>query len=260
MNSTKTRANSNRRRQFIALGAAALAASGFVFSSVASVHAIDFSIGVNFADGNRAASGFIPPDTMGGVGPNNVAVMINGLYRVYSKAGIQQQSKALNQFGIAAGQTPSGPFAFDPRILYDSASGRWFACAADNSGGANNFLVGVSATNNPAGAWTGFKIDADSDNLEWADYPTLGLNNSVLTISANMFPISSGSSTTTQLVIPKADLLLGAPTVANSTLFQNTNANNTGFSVQPVVDLTGSGLPLQMLSAYNKPSGSLKIS
>jgi hypothetical protein len=225
MNPIKIDASFKRQAQCIRFAVAVLTASGFVFSSVAPVQAIGFSIGANFADGNRSASGFIPPDTMGGVGPNNVAVMINGLYRVYSKAGIQQQSKSLNQFWIDAGQTPSGAFAFDPRILYDSASSRWFACAADNSGGANNFLVGVSAINNPAGAWTGFKIDADSDNLEWADYPTMGLNNSVLTISANMFPISSGSTTTTQLVIPKADLLLAAPTVANSTLFQNTDAN-----------------------------------
>ena len=106
MNPTAIDANFKRRTQFIAFAAVVLTASGFVFSSVAPVQAIGFSIGANFADGNRSASGFIPPDTMGGVGPNNVAVMINGLYRVYSKAGIQQQSKSLNQFWIDAGQTP----------------------------------------------------------------------------------------------------------------------------------------------------------
>ncbi len=221
-------------------------------------NAIGFSVGVNFSDGDISASGFIPPDTMGGVGPNHVAVMINGLYRVYDKTGVQQQSKSLNSFWTSAGVTPAGSFAFDPRILYDSASGRWFACSVDNAAGANNFLVAVSATSDPAGTWSGFTIDADADNGKWADYPTMGMNNSILAISANMFPINSGSTTTSQLVIPKADLLLGAPTVANRTLFQNTN--NIGFSVQPIVDMTGGSQPLPLISSYNKPGGTLKTS
>ena len=44
-------------------------------------------LGTNFAGTNRAASGFIPPDTMGAVGPNHFIEIINGRYRVYNKAG-----------------------------------------------------------------------------------------------------------------------------------------------------------------------------
>ena len=33
---------------------------------------------------------------------------------------------------------------FDPRVIYDHASERWFAVAVDNAGQPNNILVAVS--------------------------------------------------------------------------------------------------------------------
>jgi hypothetical protein len=221
--------------------------------------AVSFTVGSNFSATNILQSGFIPPDTMGAVGPNHVAVMINGRYSVYSKAGALQQSVSLDSFWASAGATPSGSFAFDPRILYDKPSGRWFAAAVDNAGGPNNFLLGVSATDNPTGAWSGFKIDADSNNLEWADFPMLGVNNDVVTLSANMFPVSAGGSSVSFLVVPKADLLQPVPTAANRTLFENVASNLTGFSVQPAVDLTNGSMPLGLLSEQ-KSFGALKMS
>ena len=50
------------------------------------------TIGVNFpaSDSKRPISGFIPPDTMGAVGPNHIGVMINGRWSVYNKTGTLQ--------------------------------------------------------------------------------------------------------------------------------------------------------------------------
>ncbi|MCA9061879.1 MAG: PEP-CTERM sorting domain-containing protein [Planctomycetaceae bacterium] len=219
------------------------------------------SIGTNFTGSSFSQSGFIPPDTMGAVGTGHIVEMLNGRYRVYDKSGNPLTAgTSLNGFWTAAGVTPSGSFAFDPRVVYDSYSGRFFAAAVDNGGGANNFLVAVSNSSDPTLGWSGFKIDADANNDRWADFPMLGINNDVVTISANMFPIGAGTATTGFLVLPKSDLLLGVPTVGNATQFQDVNPNLTGFTPQPVVDLDNGGLSQAILSSYNKPAGFLKTS
>src|SRR5205807_2404123 len=105
-------------------------------------------------------SNFIPPDTMGAIGPNHIVELINGRFRVFDRSGnaIGGATSSLNTFWTNAGVATAS--SFDPRILYDSANDRWFAASADNGGLATSrFLVAVSNTNNPTGAWSGFTID-----------------------------------------------------------------------------------------------------
>ena len=253
------------RRRFRSFAAANLALGWIasllvVAASFQPAAASHFMIGQNFSDSFFGQSGFIPPDSMGAVGPNDISVLINGQFAVYNRTGVQQVAKSLNQFWLDAGVTPSGNFAFDPRILYDKHSARWFATSVDNAGGANNFLVAVSSSSDPKGAWTGFAIDSDADDSHWADFPMMGLNNDVVTISANMFGIAPAATTTGFLVIPKADLTQAVPTVANATQFQDVNPNGTGFSPQPIFDYDNGNLPQPILSAFNKPAGFLKTS
>ena len=219
------------------------------------------TIGQNFTGSTYGVdSFFIPPDTMGGVGQTYLVELINGRYSVYRKSdGVRVQTSSLNQFWTNTGVSYSG-FTFDPRVIYDRFSSRWFAVAVDNPGASNNFLVAVSNSSNPTGGWTGFAIDADSDNQQWADFPTLGVDQAGVYVAANMFPTGFGSTYTHVLVLPKSDLLAGTPTVANATLFESINPNNTGYSIQPVVDMGNTGLPVALMSAYNVPSGWLKRS
>jgi hypothetical protein len=119
----------------------------------------------------------------------------------------------------------------------------------------------VSNSSDPTAAWSGFQIDADSDDSHWADFPMLGLDGSVLTVSANMFGLGEETTTTTSfLVIPKSDLLAATPTVANATMFENIALSETGFAPQPIVDLDSGNLPLPILSSLNKSGGLLKTS
>ena len=181
---------------------------------------------------------------MGAVGPNHIGVMINGRWSVYDKTGdLQGSGQSLDNFWVSAGVSPSGCFSFDPRILYDKHSGRWFAASVDNARGPNNFLVAVSDNSDPTAGWTGFSIDSDSDETHWADFPMLGMNGDVVVVQANMFAIESGSAEPTTLVIPKGDLTMATPSVANATLFEETSStNHPGFSAQPVVDLDSGSL------------------
>jgi len=219
------------------------------------------TVGQNFTGSNIGQSGFFPPDSMGAIGPDHFVELINGRYAVYDRdTGLTVQASSLNAFWNNAGGGYAGSFAFDPRIVYDKHSGRWFAAAVDNHSGNNNFLVAVSNTSDPTQGWQGFRIDSDTSDTRWADFPMLGVNSEGVYLSANMFAQSgvSTSATTTMLVIPKADLLAPTPTAANATLFENPTPNGTGFSVQPALDLDNGSQPLPLLSAYN--GSNLKIS
>ncbi|MEG3437465.1 hypothetical protein V0288_10075 [Pannus brasiliensis CCIBt3594] len=225
------------------------------------------TIGANFTGTTRSQSGFIPPDTMGAAGPNHIVELINGTYAVYNKSGALQGSRvSLNQFWQSAGVTPAGSFAFDPRILYDPFSQRWFAAAVDNSGGNNNFLVGVSNSSNPLSGWKAFSIDSNTANTRWADFPALGINGDKVTIAANMFPITgqgATTATTTILTIDKNSLIttpVGQLSNLSRTLFQNNDPNNTGFAVQPVVDADNRAGEHFLWSDFNTPAGFFKRS
>jgi len=203
-------------------------------------------IGQQFTGSTRAQSGFIPPDTMGTVGPNHFVELINGRYAVYPKVAVNNPNgtrtplfaSTLNAFWANAGAAHTGPFAFDPRIVYDPFSQRFFAGATDNQRGNNSFMLAVSRTSNPLDGWSAFKIDSDTANVRWSDFPTLGFNANTVSMAANMFAQTGQTvgQQTTLLVVPKADLLSLTPSVANARLFENVAAS-ISFSAQPVVDL-----------------------
>ena len=201
------------------------------------------SLGLNFSasDSTLANSGFIPPDTMGAVGPNHIMVLLNGRASVYNKSTgtLVGSGKSLNQFWTDAGATPSGSFAFDPRVVYDKDSGRWFAVSADNAGGANNFLFAVSATSDPSGSWKALKIDSDTANTRFADFPTLGVDKQGVYLTANMFPVGAGTVDITIMSLPKADLLLPTPSVASKSEFQLVGLSR-GFAIQPAINFSSS--------------------
>ncbi len=235
-----------------------------------------FTVGANFTavtieeQSNILGANSIPPDTMGAVGPNHVVVILNGSFSLHDRTGTRLEFERQDSFWTTAltnsnNPNPTVDDSFDPRILFDPASDRWFAVAVEERmSDASSFLVGVTTGNDPSLAnWRGFRIDADSGNEEWADFPTIGLDDDALYISANMVMGTDGfASNVTVVAIPKADLTALNPTVAGAVKQENidVNANNNGFSLQPAVDLTGSGLPLPVLSGSGKTSGQLRIS
>ncbi|MEM8680147.1 MAG: hypothetical protein AAGF97_12435, partial [Planctomycetota bacterium] len=208
------------------------------------------SLGLNFTGTNLNLSGFRPPDTMGTVGPNHIVELINGRYRVYDKTtGSSQRNWSLNTFWQLAGAPHAGNFAFDPRVQYDPQTDRYFATSVDNAAGPNNILVAVSDTNNPLDGWTGFSIDSDTDNQQWADFPQMGFSNDALVISNNMFGLNGGDFEVNVLTIPKADLVAAVPTIANATLLEDQFASaGFNFSLQPSIDPAGSGRPLRLFT------------
>jgi hypothetical protein len=208
------------------------------------------TVGANFVGSNRAISlGFFPPDTDGAVGPDHFVELLNGRYAVYDKSGTVLKQSSLDQFWSSAGVAPQR-FSFDPRVLYDPSSGRWFAIAADNSFNPNNILIAVSNTSDPTQGWQALAIPSDPTGQRWADSPTLGINQDAVYVSANMFPVASGGVQTEQIVLPKSDLLQPTPTAANATVFPDIGSGL--FSDTPAVGFGFSGSEIFMSAQFGQ--------
>jgi len=211
----------------------------------------ELAAGLGFRGTTRSQSGFIPPDTMGAVGRNEIVELINGRYRVYDKTdGSVLANSSLNSFWTGAGVSYDGGFAFDPRVVYDPFSERYFAASVDNAGNANSYLFAVSNSDNPLDGWSGVSVDSDADNSHWADFDTLGFNADGVYMAANMFTLDSLETRTSVLAIEKAPLL-GATPSFSGTIWQDLTLSSTGFAMQPVLDYDNTGAPYDMIAAWS---------
>jgi len=199
------------------------------------------TIGLNFQGSELFVdSNFIPPDTMGAVGPDHIVEMINGRFSVYSKTnGTTVFTRSLVGFwtSVVGVSIPSGDNTFDPRIVFDPASGRWFATSIDRGDTTgNNIYLARSDTGNPTGDWDGIRFAADTVFPgEFHDYDTLAVDADGLYICTNDFGDGGNESCYS---IPKSDLLLTTPSIARLTRFEASPPDlpNVTGSLQPALD------------------------
>src|SRR6185312_10196824 len=131
--------------------------------------------------------GFLPPDTVGDIGPNHYVQMVNSAYRIYSRTGTPLI--ALTSIG-AIWSTISGPCAGsedgDPIVLYDQLADRWLLsefCTVANPN--NHQLIAISQTGDPTGAY--FLYDFMMPNNKFNDYPKFGVWNDGYYMTDNQF-------------------------------------------------------------------------
>lgn len=155
----------------------------------------------------------IPPDTMGAAGPSHLVAMLNTEVRIQNKTGAQASRVTLDTFWTSGTGLSGDPF--DPRISYDSMSGRWIAAADANGGSASSQVwLAVSATSDPTGTWTFYSFGADAafpSGTTWADFPSLGINSKWIVVTNNMFTVAPGEDFVgvKMWVIDKATALAG---------------------------------------------------
>jgi hypothetical protein len=192
----------------------------------------------------------LPPDANGAIGPRHFMEFINGTVAVYNKTNGQSIQRKTNvKFWSDAGLIISPDSSVsDPRVIYDPTVQRWFASqvdfnanGADPTASANDFLLAVSATDNPAGSWHGFQFQSDPDFGNFADFPTLGLDSNAIYLSGDFFHtnLAIGPGLVS---IPKADLLTATPTIANRTWFGVMDYAVRGQVLQPAICLDGSSV------------------
>lgn len=198
----------------------------------------------------RGAGGGYPPDTMGAVGPAHVLEVTNAGIHVHRKSdGEYVEGGSLSEFWSDAGVATYD--TFDPRAIYDPASGRFFVVALNGRYTSNEILLAVSRSDDPTEGFDGWAFDSDSTDATWADFPTIGVDGDTVTIASDMHQagVAGGLPISVDvLVVPKADLLAVPPSIDGATLFERAALATTGFAPQPVTRLEGEGRPGWMLS------------
>lgn len=197
---------------------------------------------------NPTAGDVIPPDTMGAVGPNHLVSLLNSQFGVFDKTTglIPGTVVTIENFwgslGTGAGEPANNPF--DPKVLYDSASGRFVAAAIGGHVVAPSWiLLAMSATSDPTGAWfkVAIRADVDADNVvrqNGADYTCLGVDAANIYVAANMFDNTSNFQYSKVWVVSKSEPLLNGGGVALTwTEFRNPAGRNrdgiNAFAMQP---------------------------
>jgi subtilisin-like proprotein convertase family protein len=131
--------------------------------------------GQSIFDTIALGQGFLPPDTVGDVGPNHYVQAVNVTWRVYNKAGVPVTP--VMSIGDLFGTIPgpcAGDESGDPVVHYDSLADRWLIsqfCTVANPN--NHQLIAISQTPDPAGAY--FLYDFMMPNNKFNDYPKFGI-------------------------------------------------------------------------------------
>jgi hypothetical protein len=97
------------------------------------------------------------PDTTGAVGPNHVVDFEDGWFMVHDKATGQVVTQmTMSNFWMFVEPTNTLVLVKpnDPRMLYDTLSGRWFASCAEDATQHRLYLA-VSTTSDPTRPWKG---------------------------------------------------------------------------------------------------------
>lgn len=206
-----------------------------------------------------ADGGFIykPPDTHAAVGPGagaagRIVMVTNSGVEIFDKTGsVVAAQTDLDVFltGLgAAGMSASGVanFGFDPKVIYDQHSGRFFIVILDgktpNPGGRSNVHICTSTTSTPgtlsASDWT---VESASTLVNiggtdtWFDYPGIGVDSSRLVVTGNMFSAGGAFIGVTIRVFDKSSLTdNGTPAGATfNDIIVDAAVTSGPFTIQP---------------------------
>ncbi len=175
-----------------------------------------------------------PPDVHGAVGFDHLVTTLNTEVRIQDKAGNIVSTVVLESFFSATGETD----CFDPRIMFDQLSNRFFfmACVARRSA-SSGFVIAASQTPDPTGVWNFYKVDGDPADTLWFDYGNMGFSNDKICISGNMFNNNSdlAGDGGRLFTMSKANLINGA---AIGTV---TRTRGVAFGTCPVLTFSNTG-------------------
>jgi hypothetical protein len=108
--------------------------------------AADTQINTGFDGPTGADTWWWPNDPNAAVGPNHVMYIINGVYRIYTKAGVLVKSGSVNSCFASVGTVSD---TLDPNITYDDIAGRFVIEATGSGSGITNSYIAVSDTSDP---------------------------------------------------------------------------------------------------------------
>jgi hypothetical protein len=183
---------------------------------------VDEIVGPNEMD----TLGFVPPDTMGAVGPTQFLFSVNTHLQAFNKTSPHTKIFDVDEqaFWGTVGFAAQG--VSDTHVRYDRASGRWFITEIDiPASSANNILLAVSSTSDlTTASWTRFAIPgtgngAGQDQGCFADYDTPGIDQNAIYIGANMFGNVSPCNATSAYLHSNLYVIQKASALTNTLFF-----------------------------------------
>jgi hypothetical protein len=164
-----------------------------------------------------------PSDTALAASQNRIIEMVNLRGEIFTKNGNMISLFSLRQlFNINKNN-----FISDPKILFDSSTGRWFATLMDED--SQSVHLAVSTTNDPTTTtWNTYNFAF----LNCPDQPTIGLSSDKVAISVNTYADNCNGdfSGVQYTVVDKSDLIAGS----TSPKFMQSQLDGSQFSLHPV--------------------------
>ena len=199
-----------------------------------------FSSWVVLRGGGSGPFRVVPPDPHGAVGKYGVMTSANKSIAYFSRDGQPRWSQpTVGPAGFFENFGSVGP-VYDPRVLYDPSSDRFFFVGLDDHQDSSFVMIAVSRGGDPllgAGAWRYFRvyITETLDGVKYGgDYPCVAIDGQGLYVSLSMFtsPLRQGSTFKhcAVLAFKKSDLLAGTVTMTRTATADGISA---GFTLQP---------------------------
>jgi Secretion system C-terminal sorting domain len=145
----------------------------------------DPTLGTNFS-GNVFA-GLTPPDNSMAISNGGYIVsVVNTNIEYYDMSGTNLYSSSFTNFFNDPGLTG---MLYDPTVLYDSGSDRFFMVVLSTTTSATSQVVCCfSKSGNPNDGWWYYKLTGNPlNNGCWFDYPKIGVSNHEVYVTGNLF-------------------------------------------------------------------------
>jgi len=214
-------------------------------------------------DGMNDLDGFFPSDTTGALGDSFFVAAVNSSIEVFNLNG----TTAVPRTTLSSLSGNPSILHFDPKVVYDQYSDTFVIVwlGQDDAPRASeiNVLAIPAATATTTSTWCRRTFAGDqipASPALWADYPTLGYNDSRITISTNQFtfPSAAGIFRYSQVMtIDKAvydcSLPIPEPTVFGGRETRDAHRNQA-FTIQPAQSV-GTTPGDQLLISFQEING-----
>jgi len=185
------------------------------------------TLGNNFSA--NVFGGMTPPDNSMAISNGGYIVsVVNSNLEYYNMSGTNLFSSSFTNFFNDPGLTG---MLYDPAVLYDSGSDRFFMVVLSTSASATSKVVCCfSKSGNPNDGWWYYKLTGNPlNNGCWFDYPKIGVSNNEVYVTGNLF-LDNG--TYNQSVIYQMTKASGYSGQAMSWRYWN-NITNAPFTMVP---------------------------
>lgn len=183
-----------------------------------------------------------PPSPTIGVGPNHVVEVQNQSMAIYTRGGTRISHVRLSAFLQAMKGGNIYISEWDPKIIYDAPTGRWFlACLGKSATPAavpDPILLAVSTSSDPTKPWMKYILDVGirpiGDITYAAGNLTFGIDGNGVYLGLRFFP-STGTRFNKIIATRKSTLVAAVPTLGPVHQFSNLIGNVS--SPVPVTNL-----------------------